>query len=59
MNRVRVVFLREVLEWLMGAVFKTAVEMRCTAINRGFESHSLYTYEYIPGQKPGIFAYFV
>ena len=27
------VFLREVLEWLMGAVSKTAVEMRCTAIN--------------------------
>ena len=27
------VSLREVLEWPKGAVFKTAVEMRCTAIN--------------------------
>ena len=36
------VFLREVLEWRMGAVWKTAVEMRCTAINRGFDSHPLY-----------------
>ena len=43
MSRVRVVFLREVLEWRMGAVWKTAVEMQCTAINRGFDSHPLYT----------------
>lgn len=26
----------------MGAVWKTAVEMLCTAITRGFESHPLY-----------------
>ena len=26
----------------MGAVLKTVVEMRCTAINRGFDSRSLY-----------------
>ena len=43
MSRVRVVFLREVLEWRMGAVLKTVVEMQCTAINRGFDSHPLYT----------------
>ena len=43
MSRVRVVFLREVLEWRMRAVWKTAVEMQCTAINRGFDSHPLYT----------------
>ena len=36
------VFLREVLEWPMGAVWKTAVETLCTAITRGFESHPLY-----------------
>ena len=59
MNKIRVIFLREVLEWRMRAVWKTAVEMRCTAINRGFDSHPLYTYEYVPGQKPGTFAYFV
>ena len=33
MNRVRVVFLREVPEWPKGAVSKTAVEMRGPAIN--------------------------
>ena len=36
------VFLREVLEWRKGAVWKTAVEMQCTAINRGFDSRPLY-----------------
>ena len=35
---------REVLEWPMGAVFKTAVDVWCTTVNRGFKSHPPYTY---------------